>query len=230
LLLNVFTAAAAARTDTKYDLQIPKNAIQYLPLVKETINAAWSNIPLPASIPAQIEQETCASLASKNCWNPRTELKTSREIGTGWGQITIAYNKDGSVRFNNFEEAKKLDAKLRSWKWEDRYDPARQLRALVMMDKVLYVRLAFAKNDYERMAFMLSAYNGGLGGVMRDRRLAISAGSDPNAWFGSVETHSYKAKTKTKGYGLSFYEINRGYVRNILTVRMQKYQSYLERR
>jgi len=167
-------------------------------------------------------------MTHRKCWNPRAELKTSREYGVGCGQITVAYNSDGSVRFNNFEEVKKLDAKLKSWKWEDRYDPARQLRALVLMDKTAFVRLSFAADTYERTAFTLSAYNGGLGGVMQDRRLAKTNGADPNRWFNHVELHSYKSKTKPHGYGQSFYEINRGYVRKILKIRMQKYQPFFD--
>ena len=225
LLLSAFTVAGEAKTATRSDLQVPQNAIQHIPLVKETIKNCWSTVPLPAALPAQVEQETCASATSKKCWNPRAELKTSREYGVGWGQLTIAYNSDGSTRFNNFEEAKKLDAKLKSWKWEDRYDPARQLRALVLMDRVAFTKLSFAV-DYERMAFMFSAYNGGLGGVMQDRRLALSKGVDPNKWFGNVELYSFKSKTKAQGYGQSFFEVNRGYVRNVLKVRMQKYQPF----
>jgi hypothetical protein len=199
---------------------VPERASLYIPTLKSQISQAWPSVPIPASLAGQIEQETCPSLTHKKCWNPRTELKTDREHGFGLGQITI------TAKFNNFEEVKKIDAKLKSWKWEDRYNPAYQLRAVVLMDRVTFVKLSFAASDYERMAFMFSAYNGGLGGVMQDRRLALSKGADPNKWFGHVEVYSFKSKTKAQGYGQSFFEVNRGYVRNVLKVRMQKYQPF----
>ena len=40
----------------------------------------------------------------------------------------------------------------------------------------------------DRMAFVLSAYNGGAGWVNRDRNLAAKRGLDPDRYFGSVET------------------------------------------
>ena len=204
------------------DTTIPERAHFYAPILKKEITQTWPDIPLPAALAGQVEQETCPSLTHKKCWNPRAELKTSREYGFGLGQIAV------TSWFNNFEEVKKLDAKLKSWRWEDRYDPARQLRALVVMDKKAYFKLSFATDHYERMAFMFSAYNGGLGGVMQDRRLALSKGADPNKWFGNVEIYSFKSKTKLQGYGKSFFEINRGYVKAVLTMRMQKYQPFFD--
>jgi hypothetical protein len=198
---------------------VPERAAQHITTLKYQISQVWPSVPIPAALAGQIEQETCPSLTHKKCWNPRAELKTDREYGFGIGQITV------TSRFNNFEEVKKLDAKLKSWRWEDRYDPERQLRALVLMDRAAFMKLSFAA-DYERMAFMLSSYNGGLGGVMQDRRLALSKGADPNKWFGNVEAHSFKSKTKAHGYGQSFFEVNREYVRNVLKVRMQRYLPY----
>jgi hypothetical protein len=76
------------------------------------------------------------------------------------------------------------------------------------------------------MAF--SAFIGGLGGVLWDRRLCSSVpGCDPNQWFGHVEHHSTKAKAAVAGYGKSFFEINREYVRNVMIVRRPKYAVYL---
>jgi len=216
LFLLWTTAMSTAMAGT-----VPERASLHLPALKGQIAEAWPSVPIPASLAGQVEQETCPSLTHKKCWNPRAELKTSREYGFGLGQITV------TSKFNNFEEIKKLDAKLKSWKWEDRYDPGRQLRALVLMDRVAFARLSFAP-DYERMAFTFSAYNGGLGGVMQDRRLAASKGADPNKWFDNVESYSFKSKTKAHGYGQSFFEVNREYVRSILKVRMQKYQPFFK--
>jgi hypothetical protein len=197
---------------------LPEGAVRFLPLLLHEQQLHWPDMPLVSSLPAQVEQETCASLHSPRCWNPRAELKTSREYGFGLGQLTV------TPKFNNFEEARKLDNSLRDWQFSDRYDPVRQLRAMVLMDKSGFNRLSFVPDPVERLAMAYSAYNGGLGGVLADRRLCASvAGCDANRWFGHVEHTSLKAKSAVHGYGQSFFAINRGYVRAIMIVRRQKY-------
>ncbi|ELK5289676.1 transglycosylase SLT domain-containing protein [Salmonella enterica subsp. enterica] len=44
-----------------------------------------------------------------------------------------------------------------------------------------------AKNSCQRMAFTLSAYNGGQGWVNRDKKLAAAKGLDASIWFEHVE-------------------------------------------
>lgn len=65
-------------------------------------------------------------------------------------------------------------------------NPIWAIRALVGYDKWLWDRVQ-AANDKNRMAFALSAYNGGLGWVHRDKTLASSKGLDALMWFGGVE-------------------------------------------
>ncbi|OFX13618.1 MAG: hypothetical protein A2516_01625 [Alphaproteobacteria bacterium RIFOXYD12_FULL_60_8] len=197
----------------------PAAAKPLLPILAEEIAARWPDAPDRPAFGAQVEQETCPSLISKKCWNPRTELKTSREYGFGLGQLTV------TSRFNAWEETKAMDAGLRSWKWEDRYDPRLQLRALVVKDRYNFERFPPGP---ERMAFALAAYNGGLGGTIKDMKMcAASPPCNPNLWFGHVERTSYKAKIKVKGYGKSFFDINREYVGNTLRVRHPRYVSFL---
>lgn len=179
--------------------------------------SAW-----PRSVFAgQVEQETCITLNHKKCWSPTAELKTDREYGFGLGQITI------TKKFDNFEEVKKLDKDLSAWKKENRFDPSYQLRALVVYDRNLYTKLPDSIND--KLPFMFAAYNGGLGGILQDRRLCENTkGCDKNLWFGNVETTSFKSKIKPQGYGKSFFEINREYPRNILLVRSKKYANLMD--
>lgn len=73
------------------------------------------------------------------------------------------------------------------------FSPAWSLRACVIYDRYLYDRmsaLSAGKSlaSCDRMAFTLSAYNGGLGWVNRDRNLAAQKGLNADRWFGSVET------------------------------------------
>lgn len=197
---------------------LPAGAIKYLPLLLKEQQAHWPDMPLRSSLAAQVEQETCISLKSTRCWNPRTELKTDREYGFGLGQLTV------TPKFNNFNEARKLDISLRDWQFAGRFDPARQLRAMVLMDRSGFVRLNFVPDQNARLAMAYSAYNGGLSGVLADRRLcAATRGCDANQWFGHVERTSLKAKVAVHGYGQSFYLIIRSYVRAVMMARRQKY-------
>ena len=198
---------------------IPALAQVYLPVLLTVQASLWPSMPDPALLAAQVEQETCITLKHSKCWNPRAELKTSREYGFGLGQLTV------TPRFNNFEAAKGWDKTLAGWRWEGRYDPEMQLRALVAYNRNLYSQVRFGRSEIDRLSFMFSAYNGGLGGLLKDRRIcAATAGCNPERWKGHVELYSFRAKTAVKGYGKSFFEINREYVHNIMVVRSPKYR------
>jgi len=204
---------------------IPAGAVEYAPILVAVQRQHWPELPEPWTLAGQTEQESCVSLTSRRCWNPKVELKTSREYGVGFGQITVAYRADGSVRFDTFAQLKQEHEALRDWRWEDRYDPARQLLAIVLMDQSLY--RTFSGPD--RIAFTLAAYNGGRLGTRQDMRLcANTPGCDPSRWFGHVELTSLKTRRVNAGYGQSAFAINRGYVAQVLTQRRAKYKSFWE--
>lgn len=70
------------------------------------------------------------------------------------------------------------------------FNPAWSLRACVTYDKWLHDRLrpmrAASLAVCDRMAFTLSAYNGGIGWVGKDRAQAARTGRDPDRWAGHV--------------------------------------------
>ena len=73
------------------------------------------------------------------------------------------------------------------------FNPTWSLRACVVYDKYLWDRMSAMSTGKslapcDRMAFVLSAYNGGAGCVNRDRNLAAKKGLDPDRWFRHVET------------------------------------------
>lgn len=207
---------------------IPDGARQYAPLLVDRQQAAWPDLREPWTLGGLVEQESCISLRHSRCWNPRAELKTHREYGFGFGQITVAYRADGSERFNKFDELVKAHKSLRDWRWEDRYDPGYQLTAIVEMTHGLWRRVPPAADVTSQWAFTLSSYNGGVGGLLQDRRLCANApGCDPTRWFGNIETHSVKSRAPQAAYGgQSWFSINRGYVRNVLTIRRAKYRIF----
>lgn len=211
---------------------VPAGAEAFAPVLVEKQKATWPQAPEPWTLAGLIEQESCIGLTHSRCWNPRAELRTSREYGFGFGQITVAYTSSGAVRFNKFEELRQAHDSLRGWTWAERYDPGYQLTAIVEMNLDLWRRLASSPGatETDHWAFVLSSYNGGLSGVLQDRRLCGNTrGCDPARWFGNVENTSLKSKQPQPGYGnRSWFEINREHVRNVLTVRRDKYRSYWE--
>lgn len=209
---------------------VPQLAKLYAPVLVERQGTIWSDAPQPWTLGGLVEQETCPSLTHSKCWNPRAELRTYREYGFGLGQLTTAYNADGSERFNKFEELRKQYASLRDWQWADRFDPGHQLIAIVEMVHALWRRIPPAAADDDRWAFTLVSYNGGLGALLQDRRYCANAGGcDATRWFANVETHSLKSRAPQKAYGgQSWFSISRGYVRNVLTIRREKYRQFWE--
>lgn len=88
------------------------------------------------------------------------------------------------------------------------FNPAWALRAMVAYDLWLHQRVR-AATPCDRMAMALAAYNGGLGWVQRDARLAATRGRNPIAWWSNVETVN-------AGRSANAFRENRGYPRRIL--------------
>ena len=217
VLMLVVTASRAGEP--------PAAAVPLLPMLKAEQSHYWPAMPMPSALGAQVEQETCTSLKSRSCWSPRAELKTSREQGVGLGQLTRAFKATGATRFDALAEIVKANPQaLAGLSWENRYDPALQLRALVLKDLQGFGLVLAAASPIDRLAMAFAAYNGGGGGLASDRRAcAGTRGCDPGKWFGNVERTSLKAKAAVPGYGKSFFDINRSYVQNVMVVRRTRY-------
>ena len=74
----------------------------------------------------------------------------------------------------------------------------------------MWKRIKSAASACDRMAFTLSAYNGGIGWVGKDRALSARVGRNPNRWFGHVSDVN-------AGRKVSAFRENRDYVRRIIT-------------
>lgn len=88
------------------------------------------------------------------------------------------------------------------------YNPGWALQALVLYDRWLYKRLT-AINECNQWAMVLASYNGGLGWVLKDKKLAARSGADRRIWFDHVERFN-------AGRNSSAFEENRHYPRVIL--------------
>jgi hypothetical protein len=228
-LLLVVTSSAKAQDVRTY---IPANAQALLPQLRAVQAAYWPEHPMPSYFGALIEQESCISLTHSRCWNSRAQLKTAREEGAGLGQFTRAYDSAGSLRFDAIAEVRALDPNgLAEFTWASVYQRADlSMRAILVKVRDCYRRLAQQTTaaGADLVAFCDAAYNGGLGGLLQDRRLCdLDPSCDPQRWFGHVERFSSKSRQKWQGYGKSAFEINREHVVNALNLRRPKYRAAL---
>ena len=159
---------------------------QCLPYKRRIINESrnwWGLDGYPATFAAQIEQESACKPDA-----------VSRVGAQGLAQFMPATAEWFSKQYMNTSP--------------DPLNPAWAIRALVQYDKYLWDRVK-AADSCNRAAKMLSAYNGGLGWIKRDEKLATSKGLDKDLWFGNVETVN-------SGRSAANFKENRGYPRRIM--------------
>lgn len=205
---------------------IPPQAIQYLPVVKTESDRLMVNFDHPYYFGALIEHESCISLKHKRCWNPKSQLKTSREEGAGLGQITRTYRPDGSSRFDVLTELRERHLEeLKELSWQNVYErPDLQIRSMILLSKENYKYFYNIPDQFERLAMTDAAYNGGRGGVFNERRACgLAANCDPGLWFGHVEKYCLKSKKPLYG-NRSACDINRHHVEDVLHTRLPKYK------
>ena len=89
------------------------------------------------------------------------------------------------------------------------YNPSWAMRALVQYNHWHWQRITAVASDCDRMAFTLSAYNGGLGWVQRDRKLSGQRGLDNSRYWGQVEKIN-------AGRSAANFRENRGYPDRII--------------
>lgn len=208
---------------------IPPPAFKYADLISEEIRSNWTElieIEYKGYVPSLIEHESCISLRHSRCWNPKSRLLTAREEGGGLGQLTRAYRPNGTLRFDSLKEMRRrYILELRELSWENLYTrPDLQIRALVLMSRDNYRKLADVLDDFERLAMTDAAYNGGYSDLLKERRLCgLTKGCDYMRWFGHVELTSVKS-TRILYSNRSAIDINRHHVKDVLTIRLPKYQ------
>lgn len=205
---------------------IPPNAYVLRPVVIKEVDNIFPDIPNRHYVPALIEHESCITLRHKRCWSPTSRLKTYREEGAGVGQITRAYNKDGTIRFDALTELRTRHRRyLAELTWDNVYQrPDLQIRALTLMVRDNYKTLYDVDEPIQRLAMTDASYNGGMGGLQRERRqCSLVKGCNPDFWFGNVERFCMKSKKVLYG-NRSACDINRHHVLDVMTVRLPKYE------
>ena len=205
---------------------IPPQAFQYKDTIKQEVTTYFPNVPELNYTPSLIEHESCISLKHKRCWNPKSQLKYAREEGAGLGQITRAYNSDGSLRFDSLAGMRdRYKQELKDAKWETIYQrPDIQIRMMVLMLRDDFKKLYNVEDPVSRLEMTDAAYNGGIGGVLKERRAcSLASNCNPGLWFGHVEKYCLKSKkaiydTRTP------CDINRHHVHDVFHNKLPKYR------
>lgn len=210
LFLSVPSAHGAA---------IPDRARPLLPVLSSTVAKQWPTAPAPENMAGQVEQESG--------WKERATLHTSRELGRGLVQLTIAYRADGSERFNAYRDAVRAKA-LRTWDWQrDPYNARYQLTYLVLTDRSNYVqmiRLRFVDAP-ETWRAALVCYNAGVGRVLSRRAEAKRKGIAADRWCGGLELAHSRGENAVL-YGRPLWQAVNEYPRVIFT-RAAKYRGHV---
>ena len=205
---------------------IPPQAYDFSSTIGKELDDLFPHIPYREYVPALIEHESCITLKHRRCWSSTSTLSTSRELGVGLGQITKTYNKDGSIRFDKLTELRtQYKRELREASWDTiRYRPDLQIKMIVLMLRQDFGKLYDISDHYQRLAMTDNAYNGGYGGLQKERRqCSLTKGCNPNIWFGHVELTCRKSKKAIYG-DRSPCDISRHHTRDVMLTRLPKYQ------
>jgi hypothetical protein len=88
----------------------------------------------------------------------------------------------------------------------------------------------YSANSLQALKFADAGYNGGNGGVDKERRACqIKSGCDPAYWDNHVEHLCLKSRVPKKGISRSACDINRHHVVDVFDVRTNKYKPSFEK-
>lgn len=230
IFLSFWLVGFAAAQDVKS--YIPPRAFDLLPLVESETIRLMPDTPSIGYFGALIEHESCLSLKHSRCWLSTSELKTAREQGAGLGQLTRTWRADGSLRFDSLQEMKdRYNSELKELSWLNiKQKPELQIRAIVLMTRDNYKKLYVVKDPFARLAMADAAYNGGYGGLNKERmKCGLMAGCDPQYWFDHVEKQCLKS-TKALYGQRSACDINRNHVKDVVITRLPKYERHFSKK
>lgn len=241
LILAIIIGSIFAK-DTEHLKQIPENFWKYKDTLNESVgdltldiqSNTFGKIQYVTYFGSMIEHESCVTLTNPRCWSPKSELLTRwpktnkvREQGVGLGQITRAYTESGIIRLDVLTDLKKRYPKqLKDLTWDNIKDrPDLQIVAITLLWLDNYDRIPKSVPEFDRMAFADSAYNGGYGFIIKDRKACgLKASCDPNIWFNNVEKINSRGNKILYGTRTA-NDINRHHVRDVLVDKWPKYYS-----
>lgn len=223
-LALVMLFAGQVRAEPRVEPLEIQRARAYLPMLAKELERTWPGHPDRAILPGQISHETACPRKS-SCNLPTARLKSHREEGAGFLQITRTWRADGSQRFDALQELRdRHPALLREFTWETVYlRPDLQLRAFVLKAYDDYKVFAAVVDPGQRLIFAIVSHNRGTGGVQSERRACkLSPPCDPGKWFAHVEAHCTASRVALYG-NRSACDISRAYPRDVVH-RAQSYR------
>lgn len=226
LLFVVIFAFSSFVSAQNVNTFIPENCQKLKPVVIKENQTMMPKFKDTWYFSSLIEHESCIHLKHSRCCSPNSKLDTKRELAIGVGQLTVAYNPDGSVRFDALSDLKtRYKDELRELSWttiKDRVDL--QVRAVVLLSRSNYNQFFTVQHESERIKMMDSAYNGGARGVLKARTACgLAANCNPHIWDDNVERYINKS-TKPLYAGRSALEINLHHVKDVTKIRKLKYE------
>lgn len=204
---------------------IPPKANALIPQFVAAANTVMPDFNKPHFFAAQGEHESCVSLKSSRCMDPRAELKTAREQGVGISQLTRTFRPDGTTRFDTVANLRQAYPKyLKDLNWDNiKERPDLQITAQVLLFNENYQSFKMVKSDYDRIAMAAAGYNGGSRDVHKSRYLCgLSKNCNPGLWFDNTEKYCVKSKKILYG-NRSACDINIHYPKDVLVNRVPKY-------
>ncbi|KGH16334.1 transglycosylase SLT domain-containing protein [Comamonas thiooxydans] len=180
----VFAVKACTPEAKAQAVQVPQAAQQYRSELVRNARAIWGMEAPVATFAAQVHQESA--------WKPGAVSHVGAQGLAQFMPTTSAWIAG-------------LYPALAS---NQPYNPSWSLRALVQYDAWIHARVS-AATPCDRMAKVLSSYNGGLGWVQRDEALAKRHGLNAAVWWSHVESVN-------AGRSAANWRENRDYPRRIL--------------
>ena len=205
---------------------IPDNCQALVPIIAQETKSWMPSFTDTWYFGALIEHESCISLKHSKCCSPKSQLKTKREWGAGIGQITQAYNADGTVRFDTLGDLRnRYRNELKDLNWGNILErPDLQARAVILLSKSNYNQFLPVKSEIDRIRMMDSAYNGGAKAVVNARMACgLAKDCDSQIWLGNVDRY-LKKSTKAIYAGRSPLDINLHHVKDVTITRRGKYE------
>ena len=184
LVAFVFAVKACTPDAKAQAVQVPQAAQQYRSELVRNARAIWGMDAPVATFAAQVHQESA--------WKPGAVSHV--------GAQGLAQFMPGTSAW--------IAGLYPALATNQPYNPSWALRALVQYDAWIHTRVS-AATPCDRMAKVLSSYNGGLGWVQRDEALARRKGLNAAVWWGHVETVN-------AGRSSANWRENRDYPRRIL--------------
>jgi len=194
--------------------QIPSTAIQYRAALTREARAQWGLAAPVSTFAAQIHQESRWRNSAVSPVGARG-LSQVMPATAAWLNQSLLRLPAGVAGSGTPGGDRTDTTAAPSFTTAGPSNPAWSLRALVTYDRWLWGQLAGA-DDCQHMAKTLRAYNGGLGWVFRDEKLARKRGINTAVNFGSLDQVN-------AGRSASSFAENVGYPRLILRTYEAKY-------